>query len=114
MLKTGLEWFRLLIVCLIAILAWQVSRGAETPVPGSKAERHLSTTMLNAHGGDGLMEDYGTNEPPDDDVSPVDCAQAVSRRLPPFAPDHVNFLVSCSIAPASGELGPAMLRRRRT
>ena len=116
MLKTGLEWFKLLIVCLIAMLAWQVSRGAERPFPVPQAKWHLFTTMLNADSGDRLMEedDYGSNEPPDSDDSPVDCIQNVIQMLPPPPLDHIKLLVSCRSVAPSGELKPALLPRRRT
>ena len=116
MLKTGLEWFKPLIVCLLAILAWQVSPGAEKPVPAPNAERHLSTTMLNAHTGGGFMEeeDYGSNEPFDPYDSPVDCLQGVIQVLPPPQLAHIKLLVNCRIVPPSWGLKPALLRRRRT
>jgi hypothetical protein len=116
MLKTGPERFKLLIVCLIAILAWQVSRGAEKPAPGPTAEWHLSITMLNAHTGDGFMEQKysGSNEPFDAYDSPVDCIRGVIQMLPPPQLDHIKLLVNCRIVPPSGELKPALLRRRRT
>jgi hypothetical protein len=116
MLKTGPEWFKLLIVCLIAILAWQVSRGAEKPVPGPNAERHAFITMMSADTDDRLMEqEYsGSNEPFDAYDSPVDCIHDVIRMLPPPELDHIKLLVSCRIVPPSGVLKPALLRRRRT
>jgi len=116
MLKTGLEWFKLLIVCLIAILAWQVSRGAEKPVPGPNAERRAFITMMSADTDDRLMEqEYsGSNEPFDAYDSPVDCIQGVIQMLPPPQLDHIKLLVNCRTVPPSGELKPALLRRRRT
>lgn len=76
MLRTGLEWFKLLVVCLIAILAWQVTVGAEEPVPAPQAELHLLNTMLNADTADPLIEQGypGSNELFDGDVGSGDCA----------------------------------------
>ena len=64
MLRTGLEWFKLLAVCLIAIPAWQVSLGAEEPVAVPTAELHLLNTMLRADTADPVIEQGypGSNE----------------------------------------------------
>lgn len=115
MLKTGLEWFKLLIVCLIAVLAWQVSRGTEKPEMVPRVKSHLFNTLLNADTGDRFMEqeDYGSNEPADGYDSPIDCVQHTTQKLPPPQLDHVSLLVSCRTVPASGELKPALLRRPR-
>jgi hypothetical protein len=115
-LKTGFGWFKLPIACLIAILAWQVSRGADKPAPDPGTEWHLSITMLNAHSGDGFMEeeDYGSNEPPESYDGPLDWRQDAIQMLPPPRLDHTKLLVNCRILPPSGELKPALLRRRRT
>jgi hypothetical protein len=115
MLKTGLEWLKLLIVSLITILAWQVSRGAEKPVPGPNAEWHAFITMMSADTDDRLVEqEYsGSNEPFEAYDSPVDCIQNVIQLLPPPQLGHTKLLVNCRIVPPSGELKPALLRRRR-
>jgi hypothetical protein len=116
MLKTGLEWFKLLIVSLIAILAWQVSRGAEKALPGPNAERHAFITMMSADTADRLLEqEYsGSNELFDADDSPVDCNQNVIQTLPRLQLDHIKRLVACRIAPPSGELDLALRRRSGT
>lgn len=116
MLRTGLEWFRLLIVCLIAIPAWQVSRGAEKSLPAPMAKWHLSPAMLNADGGDRFLEqeDYGTNDPPDGYDSPADCPQNVMQPFAPLQPDHIELFVSCRSVPPAEDLKPALLRGRRT
>jgi hypothetical protein len=116
MLRTGLEWFKLLIVSLIAILAWQVSRGAEKPLPGPSAERHAFITMMSADTADRLLEqEYsGSNELFDADDSPVDCNQNVIQTLAPLQLDHIKRLVACRIAPPSGELDLALRRRSGT
>jgi hypothetical protein len=116
MLKTGLAWFKLLIVSVIAILAWQVSRGAEKPVPGPNAERHAFIMMMSADTDDRLLEqEYsGSNEPFDADDSPVDCNQKVIQTLPPPRLDHIKLLVACRIVPPSGEPAPALSPRSGT
>jgi hypothetical protein len=116
MLKTGLEWLKLLIVSLIAILAWQVSRGAEKPVPGPNAERHAFITMMSVDTDERLIErEYsGSNEPFDAYDSPVDCNQKLIQTLPPLRLDHVKLLVNCRIVPPSEELKPALRPRSGT
>src|SRR5260370_37573473 len=94
-LKTGLEWFKLVIVCLIATLAWQLSRGTENPELISRGKWHLFSTLLNADTGDHLMEQegYGSNEPPDAYDSADDCLQDMIQVLPPPQLDHITLLV---------------------
>jgi hypothetical protein len=116
MLKTGLEWLKLLIVSLIAILAWQVSRGAEKPVPGPNADRDAFTTMMSADTDDRLIErEYsGSNEFFDADDSPVDCNQNLLQTLAPLRLDHIKLLLNCRIVPPSEELKPALRPRSGT
>jgi hypothetical protein len=116
MLKTGLEWFKLLTVSLIAILAWQVSRGAEKPVLGPNAERHAFVTLMSSDTHDRLMEqEYsGSNEPFDAYDSPVECNQKLIQTLPPLQLDHIKLLVNCRMVPPSEELDPALRRRSGT
>jgi hypothetical protein len=116
MLKTGLEWFKLLTVSLIAILAWQVSRGAEKPVLGPNAERHVFVTLMSSDTDDRLMEqEYsGSNEPFDAYDSPVECNQKLIQTLPPLQLDHIKLLVNCRMVPPSEELDPALRRRSGT
>jgi hypothetical protein len=116
MLKTGFEWFKLLIVSLIAILAWQVSRGAEKAVPGANAERHAFTTMMSADTDDRLLEqeDSGSNEPFDAYDGPLDCNHKLIQTLAPLYLGHIRLLVACRIVPPSEELDRALRRRSRT
>jgi hypothetical protein len=116
MLTTGLAWFKLLIVSIIVILAWQVSRGAEKPVPGPNAERHAFIMMMSADTADRLMEqEYsGSNELFDTDDSPFDCNQKLIQTLPPLQLDHIKLLVACRIVPPSGEPAPALRPRSGT
>jgi hypothetical protein len=83
MLRTGLEWFKLLVVCLIAILAWQVSLGADEPVAVPKAELRLLTTTLSADTADPVIEQGypGSNELFDGDVGSDDCAHYAIQML---------------------------------
>ena len=93
MLKTGLEWFKLLTVCLIAILAWQVSLGADESVAVPKAELHLLNTMSSADTADPVIEQGypGSNELFDGDVGSDDCAHYAFRMLPP---QGTGFVIS--------------------
>jgi hypothetical protein len=112
MLKTGLEWFKLLIVCFIATLAWQLSRGTENPELISRGKWNLFSTLLNADTGDRLMEqeNYGSNEPPDAYDSADDCLQDTIHVLPPPQLDHITLLVNCTTVPPCAERGGARWR----
>ena len=115
MLKTGLAWFRLLIFWLLAVLAWQLSRGEE-PMAVPRAEWHPVSTMLNADTADQVMEqEYaGTNEPFDGDDSIDACVHGAILMLAPPRLDHIKLTVSCSTDAASGKPKVVPLRRRST
>jgi hypothetical protein len=116
MLKTGLAWFRLLIFCLVAMLAWQLSRGTEQSVAAAKAEWHPVTRMLNADTADQVMEqEYpGTNELFDRDDGTDDCVHDAILTLPPPRLDHIKLMVSCLSDAASGKLKVLPPLRRST